>query len=219
DDTLSGDCQNDLLLGGDGEDSLTGGAGADILAGGAGNDGVTLAGAGDIVMFNSGGGMDRLVMESGTESFTLSLGGGIDLESLALVRSGDDLVLELAGSGGGCGKRGRNKPSDQILIEDWFETDTLLRPQVTLQLISDASIQRYDLADIVADLEMSNKSRWDAVDSALDAHLETSDGDALGGELAYRYGLGEDVSAMSLAAVLGNLRDPKLGMQPQSLGG
>ncbi len=66
-DTLSGDGNANILLGGDGLDTLVGGAGNDTLDGEAGND-----------LLNAGLGSDTIIGGSGTNTLTYAgLGGGV----------------------------------------------------------------------------------------------------------------------------------------------
>lgn len=98
-DVLHGDAGADRLEGGNGNDSLGGGAGNDALAGGRGDDTyVFAAGGGQDVIDNSGGGTDTLHFE------------GISFNQVAsgLMRSGNDLVLNVSGS------------SDRVTVRNWF---------------------------------------------------------------------------------------------------
>ena len=84
---LAGAAGNDTLTGGDGNDWLLGGTGADTLRGGAGNDTYSVDNAGDVVIENSGDGVD--VVEASI-SYTLTN----NVENLTLVGTGAN-----AGSG------------------------------------------------------------------------------------------------------------------------
>ena len=55
------------------------------------------------------------------------------------------------------------------------------------------------------------------MNSLLDAHLAGSDTDALGGDLAYRYGLAGSLAGLALTPVQGILADPGFGAAPQQL--
>lgn len=99
DDVLSGGAGADRLEGGNGADTLSGGSGNDILLGGRGNDTyVFTAGDGQDVIDNSGGGTDTLHFEG--ISFNQAAGG--------LMKSGNDLVLNIGGG------------SDKVTIRNWF---------------------------------------------------------------------------------------------------
>lgn len=99
DDVLFGDAGNDRLEGGNGDDILDGGTGNDTLVGGRGDDTyIFAAGGGQDVIDNSGGGVDTLHFE------------GISFNQVAsgLMKSGDDLVLNVSGG------------SDKVTIRNWF---------------------------------------------------------------------------------------------------
>ena len=96
---LPGTAGDDVLIGSHGHDTLRGGAGNDLLIGGRGND-TYIVGAGDgqTIIDNRGGGDDVLRFE------------GISFNQVAsgLMKSGNDLVLNIGGS------------SDKVTIKDWF---------------------------------------------------------------------------------------------------
>lgn len=98
-DMLYGDIGNDRLEGGNGSDSLNGGAGNDTLVGGWGDDTyVFVAGGGQDVIDNSGGGYDTLRFEGITFN---QVGSG-------LMKSGNDLVLNVSGG------------TDKVTLKNWF---------------------------------------------------------------------------------------------------
>ncbi|MBN8629830.1 MAG: hypothetical protein J0L76_03125 [Rhodobacterales bacterium] len=81
-DTLSGDAGNDVLSGGDGSDMLDGGAGNDRLDGGAGDD-LLLGGDGNDLIL-AGAGADR--MDGGAGIDTVSFAGWLEALVLDLAR-------------------------------------------------------------------------------------------------------------------------------------
>ncbi len=83
---ITGDAQGNLLNGTDGADLLAGGAGNDMLNGGAGND---------TYLFGKGDGLD-VIKDRDTNAEnndTLRLGTGLTVDSEAMSRTGNDLVL------------------------------------------------------------------------------------------------------------------------------
>jgi Ca2+-binding RTX toxin-like protein len=98
------------LQGGGGSDQLIGGAAPDVLAGGTGTD--TLAGGpgSDLYRFDKGDGADLIVEDAGAvgEIDVLQLGAGLTPRDVAVVRSGNDLLLRF-GEG-----------SDRVTVRDWF---------------------------------------------------------------------------------------------------
>lgn len=98
-DELFGDAGADRLEGGNDNDTLAGGAGNDTLVGGRGDDTyVFAAGGGQDVIDNSGGGVDILRFEGIT----------FNQVSSGLMKSGNDLVLNVSGG------------SDKVTIRNWF---------------------------------------------------------------------------------------------------
>ena len=98
-DQLFGGAGNDRLEGGNGSDTLHGGTGNDFLVGGRGDDTyVFSANGGQDVIDNSGGGADVLHFE----------GISFNQVSSGLMKSGNDLVLNVSGG------------SDSVTIKNWF---------------------------------------------------------------------------------------------------
>jgi Ca2+-binding RTX toxin-like protein len=97
DDVLTGGAGNDILIGGVGNDTLDGGSGNDRLEGGIGDD---------TYIFT--GGQDVLRESGGTD--VLRFGAGITFNQVAsgLMKSGDDLVLQVDGG------------PDQVTLTNFF---------------------------------------------------------------------------------------------------
>ncbi|MEO0387042.1 MAG: hypothetical protein AAF281_05860, partial [Pseudomonadota bacterium] len=70
-DRLTGGTGDDTLLGGAGDDHLTGGGGADWIDGGAGSDTVVLGGGTATVVDTGTDGMDRVMLDGSSETYTL----------------------------------------------------------------------------------------------------------------------------------------------------
>ncbi len=239
-DELDGGCQSDLLDGGSGGDELEGGHGADIVIGGAGRDEIELDQGADVAAFNRGDGIDTVESHDDLQRYTLSLGGGAALDDLTLERRGDDLILGVDGgvAGKGRGRHGAHQGQsgrDALVLEDWYEDDGASAPAVTLQMVVEASegydpdasdpllrrrVQRFDFTRIVEAFDEAHaagggEDPWAAMDAALDAHLAGSDAEALGGDIAYRYGLSGSVAGIDRQTMLATLRDSRLGTDPQ----
>ncbi|MDR2549438.1 MAG: putative Ig domain-containing protein [Desulfobulbus sp.] len=106
--TLTGTAGADILRGDAGNDTLKGGAGNDVLLGGAGND-ILAGGAGDdSFVFDLGNGQDVIQADSTSGVDTLAFGEGIELSDIRLVRSGNDLVVQVGENG------------DQVTLARWY---------------------------------------------------------------------------------------------------
>lgn len=223
DDSLEGGCQNDLLLGGAGDDRLSGGAGNDAIAGGRGDDEIHLKADADVVLFNAGDGHDQVNLGA-NEALTVSLGGELRLDELAFSRAGDDLLLRVGEGEGGPGG------FDGITFENWYDRAPEEVPEVTLQMVMEASedfdtasddirrnrhFTRYDLNALVGEFDEGGRDGWALTESLLDSHMEGSGDSAVGGEPACRYGLGGSLTESSMSAVLGTLSSSRFGEGPQ----
>ena len=111
-DTLNGDNDADLLIGGSGADTLNGGNGDDILIGGVGDDTLNGGYGDDVYVFGTGAGHDTINQydPSAASSYTdtLRFDDGIGLNDLRLVKDGNNLIVELAGT------------DDTITLTNWF---------------------------------------------------------------------------------------------------
>ena len=91
DDTLRGGDGNDELSGGDGNDLLIGGAGSDYLHGDAGND---------TYFFSRGSGVDFINngIRGDGDYDVIQFAGDVSVDDIRLARSGDALVIDIAGT-------------------------------------------------------------------------------------------------------------------------
>jgi Ca2+-binding RTX toxin-like protein len=230
DDVLQGGDDNDalstaggsnLLDGGAGADSLAGGTGSDLLIGGRGNDALRPKDGANLIAFNRGDGQDTLYSLGGATN-ALSLGGGIAYEDVKLQKSSNHLVVHL-GNG------------EKITLNGWYQ-DPNLRTLVQLQFVAEAMagfaagggdplrderIERFDFRPIAAAYDAGRAGgyagQWAIMDALLAAHLAGSDDEALGGDLAYRYGMTGSLSDIGLAAAQSILAEPGFGTSPQAL--
>jgi VCBS repeat-containing protein len=207
-----------LLNGGDGRDVLEGSCDASFYVGGRGDDKLRLAGDGDVVAFNRGDGRDVVAFD-GARDATLSLGGGIRYQDLALRKSGSDLVVEV-GSG------------ERIVLDDWYRGRSNQSVK-TLQVFAaampgfdeggcDDKVEMFDFRAIVRAYDAAREAdcdldRWRMMNELLDTHLAGSDDAALGGDLAYQYGLRGSLAGVGLIAAQEVLGAPTFGAAPQAL--
>jgi Ca2+-binding RTX toxin-like protein len=220
DDQLQGGAGNDLLAGDEGADTLDGGAGNDFLAGGAGNDAITTGGGTNVVAFNAGGGADTLISSIGASN-SLSLGGGIRYEDLALSKDGNDLVVN-AGA------------TDKVVLKDWYAGENNL---LNLQIILDATSQfdpgssdplynrkvhTFDFIGLANEFDQAlaqspGLTSWALTNALLQHHLAAADDAALGGDISYWYGKNGTLSGIGLQAAQQVIGAPSFGSDAQTL--
>ena len=220
DDILWANSGNDLIDGGSGTDRLDGGVGNDLLVGGPGSDHIATGRGRDVILFNRGDGMDTVVSGDGPDN-TLSVGGGIEYDELYLSRNGNHLVLE--GAAG-----------DAVTFENWY-AKAMNRSVRTLQVIAaampgydaqgadpllDQRVESFDFGGLVSAFDQARVDnpglgRWALTHALTALHLGGSDSEAMGGDLAWRYGMTGVLGGSDLAAVHGVLASPQFGGVPQ----
>ncbi|WP_094160434.1 calcium-binding protein [Thiomonas delicata] len=198
-----------------GEDTLTGGAGNELFVGGAGNDTLTTGNGADVIVFNRGDGMDNVNGGTGTDN-TVSLGGGIRYADLTLSKSSNDLVFGLGGA-------------EQITFKNWYVTTANNKSVAKLQLVLEATtdfdaastdplrnkkVEQFDFAGLAAQFDQARAAdatltTWALASALTSYHLGSSDTAALGGDLAYHYGVRGGLAGMNAQAaeeVVGNVQ-------------
>jgi Ca2+-binding RTX toxin-like protein len=222
-DQLTSGSGNNYLNGGAGEDSLAGGDGGEFYAGGAGDDAIQTGGGEDVIGFNRGDGNDSLVT-AGSAGKTLSLGGGIGYADLALEKQSDDLVVVVGAS-------------ESITLKDWYGAPgnrSVLNLQVVAEAmasfdagssdpLSNTKVQDFDFSALVRAYDEAraadeNLTRWGMMNTLLEARLAASDTEALGGDLAFQYGLNGTLAGIGLGAAQDVLSSAQFGIQAQTLG-
>lgn len=217
---------NDLLVGGKGSDVLYAGAyepsyeeDGSVYPEYFGSTGY------DILTYNAGDGQD-MVYAGGGAKLTLSLGGGIEYSNLAFHKSGSDLVLETGGT-------------DSITFYNWYETvpyaDTksVLNLQVIAEAMNDFApggsdvlrdnkIETFSFIGLVNRFDQalaanSSLTSWELTNALLDSHLSGSDTDAIGGDLAYQYGMNGTLSGIGLNAAQSVISNAQFGLSAQTL--
>jgi len=211
-----------LLDGGTGTDVLTGGAGPDFIAGGAGNDTVNLSAGADLLAFNAGDGQDLVNPGIGQDK-TLSLGGGLDYAELAFRKSGNDLVLETSATEGLTLKNWYAAPANQgfLSLQVIAEAMAGYSPGGADPLL-DQKVEQFDFQGLVAAYDAARAAdplldRWTLMNALLDAHLAGADDAALGGDLAYQYGLNGNLAGIATSAAQDVLGTAQFGTQAQAL--
>ncbi len=238
--TLNGGTGNDILEGGAGNDTLTdtagaallnGGMGADVLKGGAGSqmflggqgdDALTTGAGNDMVLFNRGDGQDTLAGgDSGQD--TLSIGGGIRYADLSFSKVSSDLVLKMGAS-------------DQITFKNWYASKPS-RSVVTLQMIAaamsdyapggsdplrDDKVEAFSFTALVGAFDNARAANaslanWALSNALASSRLAGSDSGAIGGDLAYQYGLNGTLAGIGVGPALDILANPAFGTSTQPL--
>lgn len=87
---------------------------------------------------------------------------------------------------------------------------------------ADARVDRYDFAKLVQSFDAARAAnatlaRWQMMDKLLDAHLATSDTEALCGDLAYRYGATGSLAGLGFDAAAAIVGAASFAVQPQAL--
>jgi Ca2+-binding RTX toxin-like protein len=221
-DTLSDTAGNGLYNGAAGTDSITGATGNELFIGGAGNDTIVTGGGNDMIAFNRGDGQDSVDTGAGG-SKTLSLGGALDYNTLALKKSANDLVLDTGNS-------------EQVTLKNWYASGNP-HSVTKLQVIADAmaafnptssnvlvnqKIQQFDFSALVAKFDQARAQNatltsWNLMNGLLDAHLAGSDTEAMGGDLTYQYGHAGTLAGIGLTPAQSEIRAAQFGNQTQAL--
>jgi Ca2+-binding RTX toxin-like protein len=219
---VSSETVGNLLMGGEGADLLYGAYGSDLLIGGTGNDTITTYVGADIIAFNSGDGQDLVNASTGADN-SISLGGGITYADLQFSKSGNNLILKTGGT-------------DQITFKDWYASSTN-KSVANLQVIAEAMadfdangsdtlldnrIETFDFVGLVDAFDQARAAdttitSWSLSDALLDFHLSGSDAEAIGGDLAYQYGVNGSLAGMGLNAVQGVMGAANFGQSAQTL--
>lgn len=227
---LGADTLNDTSLkgnlfdGGAGADRLTGGAGNDMFIGGAGIDTINTSSGADIIAFNRGDGQDSVAVASGTDN-TVSLGKGIVYTDLALSKSGNDLILKV-----GLG--------ETISFKGWYSS-TNAHSVGTLQVVTaggadyvagsasaihDNKVEQFNFTALTNKFDQVRVGQSSTFTWNMASSLETfsnggSDTAAIGGDLAYQYGLNGNLAALSGQVALGIVGSNGFGTGSQGLQG
>jgi Ca2+-binding RTX toxin-like protein len=121
---ITGNTAANVLSGGLGKDTLTDSAGANVYVGGAGNDMLNVTSSGiDRIAMARGHGVDTVVGSGTAANDVLEVSNGITKAAMGLIKSGNDLVLDL-GSG------------ESVTLRNWYAG---VRNIGTLKIIGDAT--------------------------------------------------------------------------------
>ncbi|MFH0782535.1 MAG: calcium-binding protein [Pseudomonadota bacterium] len=222
---------NAILDGGTGDDCMTSHYTNSLIIGGTGSDVISVDVGNNVILYNRGDGQDRLDTttweESSTSYNTVSLGEGITYADLHFSREGGDLVLEI----------GEN---DRMTFSSWF-TDSGSNAQAkrikTLQIITEAMpgydpqstdqmlnqrVQQFDFLLLASQFEAAIATDFTIISWALAPHLTGaylggSNTEAIGGAMAYKYGMHGTLNQLTKTAMQSQLNDLRFGTTGQSL--
>jgi Ca2+-binding RTX toxin-like protein len=221
-DNLSDASGNGLLDGGADNDTLTGGAAQELFIGGSGNDTISTNTGADIIAFNKGDGQDIINGSTGADN-TLSLGNGIQYADLLFKKNANDLILAIGST-------------DQVTLKDWYLTAN--NPNVAnLQMvieggadydaasasqINNKKVVQFDFDGLVAKFDQARAATptltsWELSSSLLEFHLNSSDTEAIGGDLTYQYATNGDLSNVSMSPAQAILASTQFGTANQAL--
>ena len=217
-----------LLNGGAGNDRIYGGHGNDMLIGGTGNDLIHTGSGNNVIAFNLGDGNDTVVSAAESEN-TISLGGGINFDDLALRQQGNDLILDIGAA-------------DSITFRDWYasaDNQSVEKLQIISKSIEHAhdddhhddghkskrsklraNVHVADFGEMVEQFDEGGAmDRWSIVNAELDKHLghSNADADAVGGAIAGQYALTGTLDLLSTGGIQDVLDSSKFGSKAQHL--
>ena len=240
--TLNGGTGNDLMQGGDGNDiltdssgtawfdggsgtdTITGGSSAEIFVGGLGNDTINTGNGADILVYNKGDGSDTITGGTGTDN-VVSLGRGIRYADLKFRKVSNDLVMDVSAT-------------ESLTFKNWYVTTANNKTVSKLQVILEANmdynpassdptlnkkVEQFDFAGLATQFDQARAANPSLTDWALTNALSTyylassSDTAALGGDLAYYYGLNGNVTGMTSTAAQEVIANASLGTANQTL--
>ena len=218
-DTLADTGGNNLFNGGLGADTMTGNSGNELFIGGSGNDTITPGTGKDIIAFNHGDGQDTINASTGADN-TLSIGGGIRYADMSFTKSGKNLVLKLGGS------------SEKVTLTNWYAASPTNKSVLNLQVITQAmadfnassadpllnkKVSNFDFLGLASAFDSAGApANWALTHALLAEHLSGSDTEALGGDLAYRYGLTGSLANVGFDPAVSILSNASFGTAAQA---
>ncbi|OQX11774.1 MAG: hypothetical protein BWK76_18660, partial [Desulfobulbaceae bacterium A2] len=212
---------NALLDGGAGADQITASNAVNMIIGGTGSDQIESGGGTDssgVILFNRGDGQDTYMVN--TPRHTISLGGGIAYADLSLTWIDDSRVSLDTGAG------------DSIILDV-----TAAWNIQTLQVITEAMpgynpastnalynkrVQLFDfnrLLDQFMTAHSDNPSitTWSLESRLAGASLGGSDKVAIGGAMAYEYGMHGSLAGLTAVEIQSQLNDALFGLTGQAV--
>jgi trimeric autotransporter adhesin len=207
------------LIGGAGASTITGGAFKDFYAAGSVSDSITTGATANVVSVNKGDGATTLAPTTSATN-VLSLGAGIDTESLYFTKTGNNLILTDGVSG------------DSITFNNWY-VGTADQDYTTLQVVEIASanynsgggdglrnkaLEAFNFTTLVAAYNAAGSpSNWALSTDMPSAQLSSSSTADFGGDLAYYFGLNGNLTGVDLSDVQSTLTNASFGTATQTI--
>ena len=207
------------LIAGGGSSTLTGGAFKDFYAAGKVSDSITTGATSNVIAVNKGDGATALQPTTSATN-VLSLGAGIDTESLFFTKTGNNLILTDGVSG------------DSITFTNWY-VGTADQDYNTLQVVEIASanynsggsdglrnkaLEDFNFKSLVAAYNTAGSpANWALSTAMPSAQLASSSTADYGGDLAYYFGLNGNLTGVDLSAVQSTLTNASFGTAAQTI--
>ena len=218
-DQLKASSNQAALIAGGGSSTLVGGAYKDFYAAGLVSDSITTGATANVVSVNRGDGATTLAPTSSAKN-VLSLGAGIDTESLEFTKTGNNLILTDGVSG------------DSITFTNWY-VGTADQDYTTLQVVEIASanynsggsdglrnkaLEAFNFTSVVAAYNTAGSPASWALSTAMpSAQLASSSTADYGGDLAYYFGLNGNLTGVDLSDVQLTLTNASYGTATQTI--
>jgi Ca2+-binding RTX toxin-like protein len=207
------------LIAGGGSSTLTGGAFKDFYAAGKVSDTLTTGATANVVSVNKGDGLTTLAPTTSATN-VLSLGAGIDTESLFFTKTGNNLILTDGVSG------------DSIAFTNWY-VGSADQTVTNLQVVEIASanynsgggdalrnkaLEDFNFSSLVAAYNTAGSpANWALSTAMPSAQLSSSSTADYGGDLAYYFGLNGNLTGVDLSAVQSTLTNASFGTAAQTI--
>jgi Ca2+-binding RTX toxin-like protein len=207
------------LIAGAGSSTLTGGAFKDFYAAGTVSDSITTGATANVVSINKGDGATTLAPTTSATN-VLSLGGGIDTESLFFTKTGNNLVLTDGVSG------------DSVTFTNWY-VGSADQDYTNLQVVEIASanynsggsdplrntaLEDFNFTALVTAYNAAGSpANWALSTDMASAQLSSSATADYGGDLAYYFGLNGNLTGVNLSDISSTLTNASFGTAAQTI--
>ncbi|MES9881851.1 MAG: calcium-binding protein, partial [Sedimenticola sp.] len=212
-DVLTDTLGNNAFFGGAHDDLIEAGDGDDFIAGGRHNDIIQAGGGNNVIAYNKGDGKDTILPGEGAQN-VLSLGDDIEAKDLSFSRKGENLILNVKKSNSitfqdwYADAANHNFVTLQIIDEEHNhhskhdddehedhkskKDDHDQHKSHGKESDHDDGVEHYDFLTLVDQFDSAKAakprlSKWSLMNGLLDAHLDSGEDAAFGGEFATNY--------------------------------